>query len=271
MDKVSIIIPCFNNDDTIVETLQSVCNQDYSAIEIIIVNDGSTDSSEKTITDFIAAANNITIQLIHQKNSGPSVARNTGASKATGKYLLFLDADDKIASNFVSECIAVFDSKSDANLVYSEAELFEAATGKWELSNFKMPDFLIQNCIYITAMIKRSSFNEVGGFDESISFSEDWELWIKLIKKFGEGVYKIPKTLFYYRKRFNQNSLTDSKDQNNYAEKCKAYIYHKHYDFYIQHKLDLVSLYNYKDNFYKLHHKYYNIWYKKLFYSLKRK
>lgn len=271
IDKVSVIIPCFNNEDTIIETLNSVFNQTYNSIEIIIVNDGSSDNSEETIKNYIANHNDFNITLINQTNSGPSFARNNGAKKATGTYLLFLDADDKIAPEYVSECVAVFNSKSDAVLVYAEAELFEAETGIWALSDFKMPDFLIQNCIYISAVIKREQFEKAGGFDETIRFSEDWELWIKLIKHFGEGVYKIPKPLFFYRKRANQNSLTDAKDINDYSEKCKAYIYHKHYDFYIKHQLDLVTLYNFRADFKKLQAKYYNIWYKKMFYFFKKR
>jgi glycosyltransferase involved in cell wall biosynthesis len=266
---VSIVIPCYNNHDTIVETLESISSQDFKDFEIIIVNDGSTDTSKQIIEEYCTKSKS-TITLINQENSGPSFARNKGASCAKGKYLLFIDADDKMASNYISECLQVFKNKPDALIVYSEIELFEAATGKWELNNFKLPDFLITNCIPICGLIETEKFKDIGGFDTEISFTEDWELWIRFIQKFGLGVYKIPKPLFFYRKRFNQNSLTDTKGQHVYGEKCRLYIYNKHYDFYKKHNLSLDNLFNFRHNYFKIYKKYYNTWYKKLFYSIKR-
>lgn len=266
---VSIVIPCYNNQDTIVETLDSIKNQDFTNFEIIIVNDGSKDTSEQIIIEYINTSS-LKIDLINQENSGPSSARNNGAAKASGNYLLFIDADDKIAPTYISECLNVFKNKSNAIIVYSEIELFEAETGKWELLDFKLPDFLINNCIPICGMMETSKFKELGGFDLNISFTEDWELWIRFVEKYGEGVYKIPKSLFFYRKRHHQNSLTDTKGHNEYGEKCRLYIYNKHYDFYRKNNLSLENLLEFRHNYFKIHKKYYNIWYKKLFASLKK-
>jgi glycosyltransferase involved in cell wall biosynthesis len=266
---VSIVIPCYNNQDTIEETLESIVNQDFKNFEIIIVNDGSKDGSQQLIEEY-RSNSKYQITLINQENSGPSFARNNGASSAKGKYLLFIDADDKIAPSYISECLAIFENKPDAVIVYSEIELFEAESGKWELKDFKLPDFLINNCIPICGMMETEKFKEIGGFDTEISFTEDWELWIRFIQKYGTGVYKIPKLLFFYRKRFNQNSLTDTKGHNEYGEKCRLYIYNKHYDFYRKNNLSLDNLLEYRHNYYKIHKKYYNIWYKKLFASLKK-
>ena len=266
---VSIVIPCYNNQDTIVETLDSIKNQDFSNFEIIIVNDGSKDNSEQIIKEY-SNASSLKIDVINQENSGPSIARNNGAGRASGNYLLFIDADDKIAPTYISECLDVFKNKSDAIIVYSEIELFEAETGKWELKDFKLPDFLINNSIPICGMMETSKFKEIGGFDLNISFTEDWEMWIRFVEKYGEGVYKIPKPLFYYRKRHNQSSLTDTKGNNEYGEKCRLYIYNKHYDFYKKNGLSLETLFETRYKYFKIHKKYYNLWYKKLFASVKK-
>jgi glycosyltransferase involved in cell wall biosynthesis len=270
IDLVSVIIPCFNNQDTIVETLNSVCNQNYSNLEIIIVNDGSSDNSQNIIEAFIVDKVGFHFIQINQTNQGPSRTRNNGANIATGKYLLFLDADDLLDTTYINKCVEILESNSDINIVYSDIELFGSQTGKWELQNFSMPQFLVNNCIPISALIKKEVFDKVGQFDENLSFTEDWELWIRIVKQFG-GVYKIPELLFFYRKREDKSSLTDNKDTNLNDEKSRLYIYNKHYDLYKKYNLDLLNMLIRLEKLEKINKKYYAIWYKKLFYKFKKK
>lgn len=269
-DKVSVIIPCYNNESTIIETLESVCLQDYNTIEIIIINDGSKDLSKEKVENYILSKKSLDITLYSQINLGPSQSRNIGASKSSGKYLLFLDADDKIEATYISQCVAVFNKNSTINIVYSDANYFGAQEGKWKLNDFKLPQFLLANCIPICAMIKKDVFNKVGTFDENLTFTEDWELWIRIVKDFG-GVYKIPSSLFFYRKRDDNTSLSDNKDVNDNNDKSKLYIYNKHYDYYKKFNLDITSLFLANQELEKVKKKYYSIWYKKIFYSLKKK
>ena len=135
-----------------------------------------------------------------------------------------------------------------------------------------MPNFLLNNCIFICSLIKRETFIEVGKFDTNLTFTEDWDLWIRIVKTKGiHCVHRIPEVLFYYRKRQSKTSLTDNMEVNNNAEKSRLYIYTKHYDFYKKYYLGLESLMHtiYENLDYK--ERYYNIWYKKLFYKLKKK
>jgi glycosyltransferase involved in cell wall biosynthesis len=266
--KVSVVIPCFNNAQTIIETLNSVINQKYDNIEIIIVNDGSSDDSEAVILDFINNKSNIA--LINKKNSGPSNSRNKGSERATGKYLLFLDADDKIAPSFIYKCVKCLEDDEKLNLVCSKAEFFGAKKGPWELPEFKFPNFLIDNCIPITTMIRTDVFNKLGKFDENLNFEEDWELWIRIITELG-GVYRIPENLFFYRKRFDKSSLSDNKNLDAIKEKTRLYIYNKHYEQYSKNGYDIISLTTSKEQNVYYKKKYYNVWYRKLFYSIKKK
>ncbi|HBC83890.1 MAG TPA: hypothetical protein DCZ30_00045 [Clostridiales bacterium] len=100
MDKISIIIPCYNCEKTIFDTLQSICNQNYSNLEIIIVDDGSTDNTKKIVCEFIKQYKNII--YIFQENAGAPTARNKGISVATGKYVVFFDADDIMKDNAIN-------------------------------------------------------------------------------------------------------------------------------------------------------------------------
>ena len=265
--KISIIIPCFNNENTIIETLDSVNNQIHKNKEIIIVNDGSTDNSKSIIEKYISN-NNKNFILLNQENKGASFSRNYGANKASGKYLMFLDADDLLHETYVSKCVEVLENDKNIDIVYSEISFFEAQTGKWELNDFQITNFLINNCIPICAVFKTETFKATTGFDTNLSFAEDWDLWIQIIK-LNNAVFKIPEILFYYRKRFSQDSLTDKMNIDSSCDISRLYIYNKHYDFYKQNNLsltDLVNSYNISVKYYK---KYFSVWYRKLYYNLK--
>lgn len=105
MIKISIIVPAFNVEKYILKCLESLSNQTYSNIEIIIINDGSTDNSGVICKTY--SAGNDKFSLFHQKNSGVSVARNLGIEKATGDYLLFVDPDDYIENDCCSKLAEV--------------------------------------------------------------------------------------------------------------------------------------------------------------------
>lgn len=266
---VSVVIPCYNNADSIVETLQSVRHQTYNNIEIIVVNDGSTDASEMMIDTFKNDNLSLDLHYFKQTNSGPSITRNNGAAAAKGEFIMFLDADDLLHETYIEKAINVLINQPAINIVYSNTEFFGAETGLWNLKNFEISDFLKYNSIPIFALIRKEVFQNVGGFDTNLTFTEDWELWIRIVKQYG-GVFKINETLFYYRKRENKSSLSDNMNVNDNSDLSRLYIYNKHYDFYKENGLDLTSLVN---TTYQLQHlkvKYSNIWYKKIFKILKK-
>ncbi|WP_310556094.1 glycosyltransferase [Flavobacterium sp.] len=266
--KISIVIPCYNNEKTIIETLDSIENQLHKNIEIIIVNDGSIDNSKVVIENYMAVNNNCI--LLNQENKGPSFSRNFGATKASGKYIMFLDADDLVHQTYVNKCIAVLENNSTIDIVYSEIEFFEAQTGKWRLNDFEMPSFLINNCIPICAVFKTELFRSIGGFDTNLSFTEDWDLWIQIIKT-NKIVFKIPEILFYYRKRHSKDSLSDNMNVNSISDKSRLYIYNKHYDFYKENNLSLTDFFISYNIAIKYHNKYFDTWYRKLFYNIKNR
>lgn len=110
--NVSVIIPCYNAADTIVNTLNSLERQKFKDFEAIVINDGSTDNLDEIISEYTATSN-ITIHYIKQDNCGVSVARNTGLDNAKGEYIVFLDADDIYHCNFIS---ALYQTLKDLNV-----------------------------------------------------------------------------------------------------------------------------------------------------------
>lgn len=231
MDKlVSIVIPCYNSASTVSETIDSVLNQTYKDIEIVLVDDGSVDNIQEEVKPYLEKYP--FVHYFYQVNQGQSVARNKGAGLCTGYYLLFLDSDDKIAETYIEKCVDVLENDSAVKLVHSNGFYFGAVEGDWFFPEYKFRNFLIGNMIHILAMMRKNDFQEAGGFDTLLSYYEDWDLWIKILKNNGKFVL-IEEQLFYYRKHESQTSLTDNiKRDKERDSKNKQRVYNNNIDAY---------------------------------------
>ena len=227
---VSVIIPCYNTYEYIQETLDSVFSQTYQNIEVIAIDDGSTDSTLQKLYENQEI--HPQLKVITQKNTYYIIARNNAVKYAKGKYLIFLDSDDKIAPVYIEKCCEVAEKDKNIVAVYSRADFFDAQSKPWKLPEFRLPDFLYRNCIYVSALIRKSEFDKVGGFDENLTQFEDWELYISLVKNGGK-VYRLPETFFYYRQREDLSSVTNTASKQKVSDNMFK-IYSKHYDFYIE-------------------------------------
>ena len=238
---ISIIIPYYNCEKYIAETLASVEAQTYPNIEVILVNDGSSKASTAYIEALIQDKSYI--QYLYQENKGLSSARNVGGKAAKGEFLLFLDADDKIYPQYLTKTVETFNSNPNYKVVYTKAELFDAQSGEWLLPVYTTFEKLLQgNVIYCTALHKRSDFIKLDGFDENLMAYEDWDYWIRLLQDGGE-VIRIDEVLFSYRKRNDGTSLTDNLKKNltqNRGDWQKIYL--KHSDLYMQYELGFFDL-----------------------------
>ncbi len=200
--RVSIVIPCYNQEQYLKEAVDSVLVSTYSNIEIIIVNDGSTEN-----LDILRNFSSTKIILIHQENQGVAAARNNGIKIATGKYILPLDADDKIHPEYIEKAVRVLEENPEIGIVYSRAMYFGKVNYEWKLKEHKFPNYLWENGIPNTAMYKKSDWELSGGYkSEMQDGNEDWEFWITL-SELGIKTYKIPEILFYYRQAENLRSL----------------------------------------------------------------
>ena len=198
MSKVSVVIPCYNQGEFIDEAIASVQHQTYPDYEIIVVNDGSTD--EKTLLR-LESYNASNIKVIHTDNRGLPSARNTGIKHCAGKYILPLDADDKIATTYLEEASSILDTIPEVGIVYSNADLFGEKQGKFPIETFTIENMLILNVIFSCAMFRKDDWQQVGGYNPNMVYGlEDWDFWLSLIE-LGRRPYKIDHTLFYYRIR----------------------------------------------------------------------
>ncbi|WP_025177353.1 glycosyltransferase [Leptospira kirschneri] len=194
---VSIVIPCYNYGRYIHETVESILKQRYKNWEVIIVDDGSIDPFTISILEEYKEKSGFTVLSISR--SGPSAARNIGIDTAKGEFILPLDSDDMIHPDYLLEAISAYEKKSSLGIVYCEAEFFGSIKGKWNLPEYNFPEILLDNCIFVSAVFRKSDWKEVGGFNENMKDEwEDYDFWLSLIEK-GKEVYRIPKVLFYYR------------------------------------------------------------------------
>jgi glycosyltransferase involved in cell wall biosynthesis len=224
---VSVVIPIFNQAQFLLETFDSIIKSTFKEIEIIIVDDGSKDDSPKIALDLERKFPGQVFVII-QKNSGPAKARNEGIRKATGKYILPLDADDLISPTYIENAVKILDSNSLVKVVYSEAEKFGDKNGKWKLKPYSPFALALDNMIFVSAFYRKNDWEKVGGYDERMTWGwEDWEFWINLLKSGGE-VVKLPETGFYYRIRKNSRRKSTNKDSKH---RTIDLINSKHLDF----------------------------------------
>ena len=263
-EKISIIIPYYKGENYIRETLKSVYDQTYQDFEVIIVNDGS----ERSALDLIEKNSDFkNLKIIHQENQGQSSARNNGVKSATGKYILFLDCDDLIDKTFLDKTHQILSKNNETRICYTKGKFFEKTDKEWVLQPFNTFDFLIENCIPITALIYKEDFEKVGGFDTQLNYYEDWDFWISLVE-IGAKVHKIDEFLFFYRIRNTTDSLTNTSIDNSSRLSDNFFeIYKKHYTFYKQNGLDFHSIMSLIRENKKYKAKYYDEWYRKLIYK----
>ncbi|MBF0543024.1 MAG: glycosyltransferase family 2 protein [Candidatus Riflebacteria bacterium] len=194
--EISVVSPCYNHGEFIEDMLSSVLAQTFQGFEVIIVNDGSNDSTRKKL-DTICHPK---VKILHCSHNGPSFARNAGIEEAKGKIVLNLDADDKIAPTYLEKAYEIFFSNPEIGIVASEVEYFGAKSGKFHLDSFSLKGMLKDNLISSTALFKKSDWEKAGGYSIDFPFGiEDYDFWLSILE-LGKEVYKIPETMAYYRK-----------------------------------------------------------------------
>lgn len=213
MDLVSVIIPCYNQGKYIEECINSVKNQDYENIEIIIVNDGSTEQETKDILNDLK--NDKSLKIFNIKNSGVAYARNYGIKKSNGKYILPLDADDKIGDTYIRKCISVL-KEDKADIVYCLSRNFDANNKLVCLKEFSVKIMLQTNVVFCSAVFRRKDYDKTIGYNSNMIYGlEDWDFWLSMIEQ-DLRFYRINEVLFYYRIKEKSRNYNVNKDTNLY-------------------------------------------------------
>ena len=226
---VSVIIPCYNQGKYLEETVQSVLKSKYRPLEIILVNDGSTDNSLEIAKKL--EADYPEIHVINQHNGGVAKARNTGISAASGKYILPLDGDDLISEDYIQQAVDVLENNPEVKVAYCQAVKFnESGQKPWKLKPFSRYQLAKDNMIFVAALFRKADGIAVGGFSEDMKMGrEDWEFWIKMLKNGGE-VVQLPFVGFFYR--LTPTSKRKKTGTSQKKQERIAYLNAKHMDFF---------------------------------------
>jgi len=193
---VSIIIPCFNYAHLISDTLESLLNQQYAHWEAIIVDDGSTDNTERVIMNFIETDERIT--YLKQESRGVSVARNLGIKHAKGEFLQFLDADDLVSPGKINSQVLYLTENSSEDICFCRTFYFKHPDHTILYSSFQLQDddialppdlqgsgfeviseLLVKNLMICSPLFRRRVIEKVPGFKPGVAYAEDHNFWFR--------------------------------------------------------------------------------------------
>lgn len=198
--KLSVVIPCYNHGEFILEAIASVESCQEKVYEIIIINDGSTDPLTQKVLQSLTEKG---YRAIDQENQGLAIARNHGISLAKGRYILPLDADNKIRPDYITKAIDILDRQPEVGVVYSNCEFFGGVTGIKKVPEFDINRIVRGNYIDACAVFRKTVWQDCGGYDDKIPEQfgyEDWDFWLSAAEKCWQ-FYHIDEVLFDYRLR----------------------------------------------------------------------
>jgi glycosyltransferase involved in cell wall biosynthesis len=223
---VSVIIPTYNRKDKVVEAIKSVVDQDFDNVEIIVVDDGSTDGTAEFLKSL-----NLPVIVITQLNGGVSNARNTGIRASKGKYIAFLDSDDLWLPGKLEAQVKFLENHPDIPIVYTDQYLnidgqnldktrFERNAPK---DNMLLSAFVDLTPIHTSTVMARSDlFDELGMFSEDLHIHEDSELWNRISNHYKLGF--IPKVLGVYRWQEGVEHVTSPKYRQKFIDEGRKYL-----------------------------------------------
>jgi glycosyltransferase involved in cell wall biosynthesis len=230
-ELVSVIIPTYNRAHTIVRALNSILNQTYHHIEVIIVDDGSTDNTEAVVNNMYDHRINY---IKHPSNKGAAAARNTGIQHSRGEYIAFQDSDDEWCPEKLELQMKVFKRSSlETGVVYTgfwwikENTKTYIPSAKIKKKEGDITKIILEGNFITTqaTVISAKCFKKVGMFDEGLPRFQDWELWIRISKYYKFMFIDKPLLNVYYQKSSISSDL-------NARIKARELILKKHFEIF---------------------------------------
>jgi glycosyltransferase involved in cell wall biosynthesis len=213
--RVSVIMPAYNVEPFVAESIESVLAQTYRDYELVVVDDGSTDGTRAVIQRYAAACPD-RIRVLVQENLGPARARNAALRAGRGAVYAFLDSDDVWAPAYLAEQMRILDTEPGVDIVTGNAFLRGAASGGRTARPFPdrrpAPDLLQilldDEAVFIMTVLRREVLDSIGGFDEDLHTNEDYDLWIRAARA-GYRFRRNPRPLGWYRRRVGSLSANE--------------------------------------------------------------
>jgi len=200
MKKVSVVIPAYNKAELTIKTVESVLNQTYKNIEIIVVDDGSTDDTKSRLDPYADR-----IKYVFKKNGGACSARNLGIKLASGEYVGLLDCDDLYTTKKIELCVDYLEKHSDCGFVHTAAYFidendtilrffshYQSRHTGWIAKRLLQRNFICNS----TIVARKLCFEKAGYFDETIFTPADWDMWLRLAENYKAGYINLPLTKY---------------------------------------------------------------------------
>jgi len=209
--SISIIIPCYNLGLYLYEAVESALTQTLADVEVILVDDGSTDRYTQLACDRMAE--HPRVQLLRQENRGLPAARNAGIRSANAAYICCLDADDRLMPTFLEQALNLLDSDPQVGFVSCFYREFDERAGLVQYPTCDLPEMLWINRAMVAALFRHTAWEHIGGYCETMRGMHDWDLWIGMLEAGYQGRV-VPEILFEYRVREGSMYRTSSQPAN---------------------------------------------------------
>lgn len=233
---VSIVVPCYNHEKYVKTTIESIIQQTYENIELIIIDDGSSDKSVDIIKEMATLCKDRfhRFKFIHRENKGLCRTLNEGIDLAEGKYFCSLASDDIYIENKIKIQVEFLEKNNEYGMCYGKVLVFEnSIKNTFDYNNSNKSGLIFNDLIndgcFIPApsvLIKKEVFKIVGKYDESL-WIEDWDMWLRIARKFKIGY--IDKYFAYYRKH---DSNISKQSYKMYEAQVKIFEKYKYLDNY---------------------------------------
>lgn len=241
MPKVTFLLPAYNAESYISETLDSLLNQDYKDYDILVIDDGSTDNTYEVISHF----NSNKIKLIrNESNLGLIKTLNKGLSLIQSKYIARIDSDDLCMTNRLDRQVSYMDSNSNCGVCGSSIQYFPSAfTLKLPVNDSRIKfDLIFRNAIAHPSVMLRNSVLQNFKYSEYFPNAEDYELWTRMAPQ--TRFFNLPEVLVKYRIHNNQISSRNSEKQSIISKEIRKIYLQKFLDLKEDPDLFLETIYN---------------------------
>ncbi len=235
-ELVSVITPCYNDGEWIEETIASVLDSTYPNIEMIIVDDGSTDS--RTL-EILRSIDDSRIKVhFNGENLGVCKTRNLAVELSSGYYLLPVDGDDLISKDYISLAVEILESSPEVKVVTTNYKKFGERNKVMIIEPYSIEKLMGHNIFPMTAMLRREDFDRSGGFNENMALAlEDWDFWLSVLGSGGE-VRCLEGIHFFYRIKKKKRSRNAKSANHANLDALVRRVWQNHRELYSKYYLD---------------------------------
>lgn len=251
--QVSIIIPVYNRSNYLIEAVQSALNQTYLEVEVVVADDGSEDVLLKKALNSLERTPRL--RVLRLSHAGVAATRNRAIQTSTAKYILPLDDDDLLEPSYVSKCVKVLEERPDIGMVYSKADFIGSKSGEWALPSFTMKRMLIDNCIFASALYRKSDWQRSGGYNSRLPAREDHDFFLRLLN-LGLSPHRLDEVLFHYRQHGESRNQLVALDRRKLIE-AHSTMFRYNSDLYLREAEHLwAAIFDMKDEINNLRNRY---------------